>query len=92
MYKKRSNLYNQSLNAYFNKNRNNIDKKEYYCVKLSHIDYMIYDIHYGDIISTQYLYFRKYSLNRLKEILEKRLLDFANSEKFRDIKFGKNKN
>lgn len=74
---------------YFNVNRNKIDKKEYYCVKLSHIDYMLYNIEYYNIVNKQYFYFKTYNLNTLKIELSKRLIEFSNATKWRNIKFSR---
>jgi hypothetical protein len=77
-----TNLYTLDEVELENQNR---EIKHYFAFKLTQIDYMLYKIDTGYILDTMTEY-KFLSIEKLREKLTKRLLDFANATKFRDYK------
>jgi predicted alpha/beta-fold hydrolase len=81
----------EKLNNFHNSYRYDLDKKEYYCVKISQLDYMLYIIEFGEFTDRQDYYKENYSLEELRNILSNKLIEYANSNNTRDLLYNKSK-
>lgn len=71
------------VREFYNLYRYDLKRKEYYCVKLSQIDYMMYKIEHGELLLTQTNYYNSYNLEELRELLCKKLTEYADIDNYR---------